>query len=85
MLWFSVAFFGVRGLVTFHLMFVHKTFICLAHLSQRLIGELIVYPFTVVVVVFVGYFQTSSPPKPLGQSKPNFMWSLLEKGEPKFA
>ena len=29
-------------------------------------------------------FQTSSSPKPLGQSKPNFMWSLLWKGERKF-
>ena len=28
-------------------------------------------------------FQTSSP-KPLAQSKPNFMWSLLGKGERKF-
>ena len=26
------------------------------------------------------HFQTSSPLKPLGQSKPNFMWSLLGKG-----
>ena len=75
MLWFSVAFFGVRGLVTFHLMFVHKTFISL-YVS--------LYPYTVVVVVVVSYFQTSSPPKPLGQSKPNFMVSFLEKGEPKF-
>ena len=25
-------------------------------------------------------FQTSSPLKPLGQSKPNFMWSLPGKG-----
>ena len=25
-------------------------------------------------------FQTSSPLKPFGQSKPNFMWSLLGKG-----
>ena len=30
------------------------------------------------------HFQTSSPLKPLGQSKPNFMWSLLGKGERKF-
>ena len=29
-------------------------------------------------------FQTSSSPKALGQSKPNFMWSLLGKGERKF-
>ena len=28
--------------------------------------------------------QTSSPLKPLGQSNPNFMWSLLGKGERKF-
>ena len=27
---------------------------------------------------------TSSPLKPLGQSKPNYMWSLLGKGEQKF-
>ena len=57
-----------------------------AHLSQRLVGELIVYPCSVVVVVVVvvNHFQTSSSPKPLGQSKPNFMWSLLGKGERKF-
>ena len=30
------------------------------------------------------HFQTSSPLKPLGQSKPNCMWSLLGKGERKF-
>ena len=30
------------------------------------------------------YFQTSSSLKPLGQSSPNFMWSLLGKGERKF-
>ena len=29
-------------------------------------------------------FQTSSPLKPLGQSKKFFMWSLLGKGERKF-
>ena len=55
----------------------------LAHLSQRLIGELIVYscsgvrPSVVVVVRRRPQFQTSSSPKPLGRSKPNFMWSLL--------
>ena len=37
-----------------------------------------------VVVVVVHHFQTYSPPKPLDQSKPNFMWSLLGKGEQKF-
>ena len=29
-------------------------------------------------------FQRSSPLKPLGQSKPNFIWSILRKGERKF-
>ena len=28
--------------------------------------------------------QTSSSLKPLGQSKPNFMWSIIRKGERKF-
>ena len=35
-------------------------------------------------IYFNHHFQTSSPLKPLGQSKPNFMWSLLGKGERKF-
>ena len=46
----------------------------LAHLSRRLTGELIVYPCSVV------RFQRSFS-KPLGQSKPNFMWIILGKGE----
>ena len=55
----------------------------LAQLSQSLIGELIGYPLS---GVRCGrrrrqQFQTSSPLKPLSQSKPNFMWSLLGKGE----
>ena len=55
----------------------------LAHLSQRLIGELIGYswsgvrPSSVRPSVRRKQFQTSSSPKPLGRSKPNFMWSLL--------
>ena len=61
----------------------------LAHLSQRLIGELIGYPWSGVrrrpaSFVICPQFQTSSPLKLLGQSKPNFMWSLLGKGERKF-
>ena len=28
--------------------------------------------------------ETSSPLKPLGQSEPNFIWSILGKGERKF-
>ena len=48
-------------------------------------GELIVYPCSGVRPSVVrSQFQTSSPLKPLGQSKPNFMWSLLGKGERKF-
>ena len=50
----------------------------LAHLSQRLIGELIGYSWSKSSVR--PQFQTSSL-KPLDQSKPNSMWSLLGKGE----
>ena len=59
----------------------------LAHLSRRLTGELIVYPCSGVrpsSSVRRPQFQRSSPLKPLGQSKPNFMWSILMKGERKF-
>ena len=63
--------------------------VILAHLSQRLIGELIGYPWSGVrrpssVVVVRPQFQMFSPLKPLDQSKPNFMCSLLGKGERKF-
>ena len=65
---------------------IHNKF--LAHLSQRLIGELIGYPWPGVrrrrpssSSVVRPQFQTSSPLKPLGQSKPNFIWSLVVKGE----
>ena len=55
----------------------------LAHLSRRLIGELIVYPWFGVcrrpsvrrTSSVVHNAQTSSSQKPLGRSKPNFMWS----------
>ena len=45
-------------------------------------SELIVYPLSRCRPLSV--FQRSSPLKPLGQSKPNFIWSLLGKGERKF-
>ena len=64
-----------------------KNMLCfLAHLSRRLTGELIVYPCSGVRPSSVRrpQFQRSSPLKPLGQSKPNFMWSILRKGERKF-
>ena len=54
-------------------------------------GELIVYPCSGVrcdrrhCLQHHQQFQTSSTLKPLGQSKPNFMWILLGKGEQKFA
>ena len=53
--------------------------------SPELLGsqsELIVYPSSRCRLLSV--FQRSSPLKPLGQSKPNFIWSLLGKGERKF-
>ena len=61
---------------------ISEKYVLLAHLSQRLIGELIVYPWSGVrrtssVVGVVHNAQTSSSQKPLGRSKPNFMWSLL--------
>ena len=60
----------------------------LAHLSRRLTGELIVYPYSGVrpssSVIRRPQLQRSSPLKPLGKSKPNFMWSILRKGERKF-
>ena len=52
----------------------------LAHLSQRLIGELIVYSCSGVRRRRRRrrpQFQTSSSPRPLARSKSNFMWSLL--------
>ena len=53
-------------------------------------GELLVYPCSGVRRCCRRcrrrrqQFQTSSPLKPLGQSTPNFMLSLLRKGEQKF-
>ena len=37
----------------------------------------VVVVVVVVVIVVVHHFQKSSPLKLLGQSEPNFMWSLL--------
>ena len=49
----------------------------LAHLNQRLIGELIVYPCSIVVRPSSVVHNAQTSQKPLGRSKPNFMWSLL--------
>ena len=64
----------------------------LAHLSRRLIGELIVYqwlrlPSSIVCrpsSVVCQHFQTSSPLKQLGQLNSYFIWRLLRMGERKF-
>ena len=59
----------------------------LAHLSRRLMGELIVYQslrrLSVVACPFsvCQQFQTSSPLKPLGQLNSNFIWKLLRMRE----
>ena len=68
----------------------------LAHLSRRLMGELIVYqslrrpsvrPSSVRPSVRPSvrqHFQTCSPLKPLGQLNSNFIWRLLRTRERKF-
>ena len=55
----------------------------LAHLSRRLIGELIGYSWSGVrpsSIVVVHNAQRSSSPKPLGQSKPNLCGASLGRG-----
>ena len=49
----------------------------LAHLSRRLIGELIVYPWSGVCRPSLLHNAQTSSQKLLGRSKPNLMWSLL--------
>ena len=63
-----------------HISFLNNFFLTqfLAHLSS----ELIVYPCSGVrpsLLLSVHHFQRSFPLKSLCQSKPNFMWSLLDK------
>ena len=55
----------------------------LAHLSRRLMGELIVYQSLWRPSVRP-QFQTSSPLKPLGQLTSNYIWRLLRTRERKF-
>ena len=67
--------------------FISENF--LAHLSRRLMGELIVYqslrrPSVVCCPSVRPQFQTSSPLKPLGQLNSNFIWRLLRTWELKF-
>ena len=76
--------FGVPSLSV-----TQKVFIpFLAHLSRRLIGELIVYQWlrrpSVRPSVVRQHFQTSSPLKLLGQLNSYFIWRLLRMGERKF-
>ena len=74
--------------LTLKLSLRYRQILCLlAHLSRRLIGELIVYQWSGVrpsyvvrrpsSVGVVHNAQRSSSPKLLVRSKPNFMWSLL--------
>ena len=60
----------------------------LAHLSRRLMGELIVYQSlrrpSVRHPSVRQHFQTSSPLKPLGQLNSTFIWRLLRTRERKF-
>ena len=61
----------------------------LAHLSRRLMGELIVYqslrrPPVRRPSSVCQHFQTSSPFKPLGQLNSNSTWNLLTTRERKF-
>ena len=55
----------------------------LAHLSRKLMGELIVYQSLRRPSVRP-QFQTSSPLKPLGQLNSNYIWRLLRTRERKF-
>ena len=57
--------------------------ILLAHLSRRLMGELIVYQSLRRLSSLRPHFQTSSL-KPLGQFNSNFIWRLLRTWELKF-
>ena len=56
----------------------------LAHLSGRLIGELIVYQWLRRPSGVRKHFQTSSPLKLPGQLNSYFIWRLLRMGERKF-
>ena len=85
---FYVLFLSV--LVLLEIAVVFFSFCCfLAHLSRRLMGELIVYqsvrrPSFFCRPLVRPQFQTSSPLKPHGQSNSNFIWRLLRTRERKF-
>ena len=57
----------------------------LAHMNHKAYGWAysIGRPLSSVCLYVCKHFQTSSPLKPLGRLKPNFMWSLLGMGERK--
>ena len=79
--WVYTSFGPGDGQFCGHLQFLLSNWGYLAHQSRRLIGELIVYPWSGVrrrrTLSVVNNAQTSSSQKPLGRSKPNFMWRLL--------
>ena len=57
----------------------------IAHLSQRLIWWAYMIGPSSSSVVVIHTLQTSSPQKPMGQSKSDFIWSFCGMGEQKFA
>ena len=76
---------GLTLFVTHLKIIISFSYLCLflAHLSGRLMGELIGYPGVRPSSSVVHKAQRSSP-KLLGQSKPNFTWSLFRKREQNF-
>ena len=71
---------------------LNKARFFLAHLSRRLTGKLIIYkvglhrPVSIIVCQTLSstFFIKTSPQKPPGQSKTNFIWSFYGMGEWKF-
>ena len=54
---------------------------------EKYLSQGVVYPCPGAIYIYIvydHYFQTVSSLKPLRQSKPNFTWSLLGKGERNF-
>ena len=74
--------YNVNECLTSHVLESEMAFL-LAHLSRRLMGELIVYQSLRRPSVRQ-YFHTSSPQKPLGHLNSNFIWRLLKTREGKF-
>ena len=69
--------------IYFNIINIYHTLIpFIAHLSQRLMGELILYHSVWRLSVVRQHFQTS--PNPLGKLSSNFIWRLLRTRERRF-